>query len=492
MNIYGQVGWRAAAAVNPVSTPLLLDTYSGAAAAYSLRKLRTTYTGNAITVRRSSDNTSTDIGFDGNGNLDTTSLLSFVGANNISLYSEELDNAYWTKKSTTVTTNQTTAPDGTTTADLVSETTANDTHGISPNYVSTSFPAGTSWNISCYVKKGPGVNAPNTFGVGFQHGLGLDTTILFSFATGGSIDSNINANDSNVGSSMTSVGGGWYRCSVWGTVAISHSKVACGSFRFNNNSNTISSNAYIGKTDANIYIWGWQFSKGLNDTSVLTTQPYTKTTTTAAGNGFVSIWYDQTASGNNLTQATLTRQPAIVSAGSLITQSGKPALLFNSSLLQATRVFSTSNFSIFNTLSGNSGQSNAAWLNQHGGGVNVNRTVFIQPSDISSPYNKLKTFLNNGTAYNIISTNVVFDGTLKLINVTSDGSGNTNQWVNSTAEGSLTGVTWSPLNTNLNVGALGNATSYYTGYTNELVCYTTNQNTNRSGIESNIKNFYGL
>ena len=61
--------------------PLLLDTYTGAAVAYSLRKLRTLYSGNCVTVRRSSDNTSTNIGFDSNGNLDTTSLLSFVGVN---------------------------------------------------------------------------------------------------------------------------------------------------------------------------------------------------------------------------------------------------------------------------------------------------------------------------------------------------------------------------------------------------------------------------
>jgi hypothetical protein len=59
---------------------LLLDTYP-AAAAYSLRKLRTAYTGAAIRVRRSSDNTETDIGFVGN-DLDTASLLSFVGAGN--------------------------------------------------------------------------------------------------------------------------------------------------------------------------------------------------------------------------------------------------------------------------------------------------------------------------------------------------------------------------------------------------------------------------
>ena len=55
----------------------LLDTYSGAAAAYSLRKLRAAYTGSAIEVRRASDNTTQNIGFTALGALDTTSLTSF-------------------------------------------------------------------------------------------------------------------------------------------------------------------------------------------------------------------------------------------------------------------------------------------------------------------------------------------------------------------------------------------------------------------------------
>ena len=63
------------------SLPLLLDMYSGTIAAYSLRKLNTSYTGFALRVRRSSDNTSQDIGFI-NNELDTTSLLSFVGSGN--------------------------------------------------------------------------------------------------------------------------------------------------------------------------------------------------------------------------------------------------------------------------------------------------------------------------------------------------------------------------------------------------------------------------
>jgi hypothetical protein len=57
----------------------LLDLYPNAAVAYSLRRLRSGYTGNAIRVRRSSDNAEQDIGFVSNV-LDTASLLTFVGA----------------------------------------------------------------------------------------------------------------------------------------------------------------------------------------------------------------------------------------------------------------------------------------------------------------------------------------------------------------------------------------------------------------------------
>jgi hypothetical protein len=62
-------------------TPLLLDLYPSAAAAYSVRLLRTAYTGSAIRVRRSSDNTEQDIGFS-SGNLDTTALTTFCSGTN--------------------------------------------------------------------------------------------------------------------------------------------------------------------------------------------------------------------------------------------------------------------------------------------------------------------------------------------------------------------------------------------------------------------------
>jgi len=52
----------------------VLDTYTGAQIAYSFRKLRSAYSGNCIEVRRSSDNTTQNIGFVANV-LDEVSLF---------------------------------------------------------------------------------------------------------------------------------------------------------------------------------------------------------------------------------------------------------------------------------------------------------------------------------------------------------------------------------------------------------------------------------
>ena len=58
----------------------LLDTYGSAVVAYSLRKIESTYSGNVIRVRRSSDDAEQDIGLSGDS-LDTSALTTFVGAN---------------------------------------------------------------------------------------------------------------------------------------------------------------------------------------------------------------------------------------------------------------------------------------------------------------------------------------------------------------------------------------------------------------------------
>lgn len=61
-----------------------LDAYTtDLAGAWSVsRRLLTSHTGSLIRIRRSSDSTEQDIGFNGQGALDTAAIASFVGANN--------------------------------------------------------------------------------------------------------------------------------------------------------------------------------------------------------------------------------------------------------------------------------------------------------------------------------------------------------------------------------------------------------------------------
>ena len=65
------------------STPdKLLDTYTGAAAAYSVRLLDKDYTGSCMRIRRDSDDSEADIGFDSSGDLDTSAIATHCGSAN--------------------------------------------------------------------------------------------------------------------------------------------------------------------------------------------------------------------------------------------------------------------------------------------------------------------------------------------------------------------------------------------------------------------------
>lgn len=58
----------------------LLASFPSAAAAYSVRRLSKSYTGYCMRIRRTSDNSTIDIGFLGDGTLDTSAITTFIGA----------------------------------------------------------------------------------------------------------------------------------------------------------------------------------------------------------------------------------------------------------------------------------------------------------------------------------------------------------------------------------------------------------------------------
>lgn len=72
------------------------------ARAYALRRVKGGYAGNAITVRRSSDNAEQSFGFLGTDELDTASLLAFVGAGNgfVTTWFDQMGNSALTQTTT--------------------------------------------------------------------------------------------------------------------------------------------------------------------------------------------------------------------------------------------------------------------------------------------------------------------------------------------------------------------------------------------------------
>lgn len=74
-----------------------------AGAAYSVRRLRTDYTGPLLRVRRSNDNAEQDIGYDVNGRLDQSALTSFAGVNSafVTTWYDQSGNARHVSQATT-------------------------------------------------------------------------------------------------------------------------------------------------------------------------------------------------------------------------------------------------------------------------------------------------------------------------------------------------------------------------------------------------------
>lgn len=83
----------------------ILDLFPNAAAAYSLRQLRTSYQGPAIRVQRSSDDATQDIGFLENGDLDVSFMQLFVGFDDgriVTLYDQSINGLDIIQASTTL------------------------------------------------------------------------------------------------------------------------------------------------------------------------------------------------------------------------------------------------------------------------------------------------------------------------------------------------------------------------------------------------------
>jgi len=159
---------------------------------------------------------------------------------NLMLRSQELDNAAWTKDNCTATANAIAAPDGTVTADMITDGAS----GSPSLYLTASvtIAASVPHTASGYVKRG------NTDWIRFivQDGsFGNQTAVWFNLATGATTS----------GGTLTSVGNGWYRFSVTATIG----SATTAEYQINTAAASSSNTRVSGGT---YYLWGAQLSQG--------------------------------------------------------------------------------------------------------------------------------------------------------------------------------------------------------------------------------------
>jgi hypothetical protein len=206
---------------------------------------------------------------------------------NLLLYSEQFDNAGWSKSGSTITANTTVSPDGTTNADSLVEDGGISGHRIAQTYTGVS----TSTYTTTFFAKLSGRSWARVL-IDDNGGSGADAFFDLSSGVVGTVSAL--GVGSLVSASITPAGNGWYRCSL----TCKPSAVSTGSVRSyisGSTGNTVGT--YLGTNGlTSLFLYGAQLEAGAFATSYIFTVASTVTRAVdvalMTGTNF-SSWYNQ-------------------------------------------------------------------------------------------------------------------------------------------------------------------------------------------------------
>jgi len=305
-----------------------LDVVTGSAAAYSLRLLRTAYTGPCIRVRRSSDNVEADIGFTDAGDLDTVALLAFTGANSgfVTVWYDQSGSARHAIQTTAA--NQPRIVNAGVVQTLnglptVDQVTINGKlnipafSGMTSTIVSAVYAQATTnngfapWQLAGST---PVDNLPFTDGIAYA---GPFSTTRPTFSTWAAA-----ANELIIASAVqTGTALGISRNGTQnGTTATSIT------FTLPTTRTIFGGSSGTGFVSELIVMSAWDGGPTNRQRLERSQAAYFGVTHADPISGFVTAWYDQSGSGRNATQTTAANQPRIVNAGVVHTLNGRPTV----------------------------------------------------------------------------------------------------------------------------------------------------------------------
>jgi len=519
----------------------LLDSYGGAAAAYSVRRLSSSYEGSLIQVERASDNTTQDIGYDSNGDLDTAAIATFCSGTNCTVRTWYDQSSNGNDAVQTTQANQPTIYTGGAVILENGEAAMNLTDGQGftmtsaigagadkyPFLVHAADASDTSWSL--YAESVSGNVTPLAED-------GSTSTLLQSspydplnaiFKDGSALTLTtrdaLHANYVSAGQSLTTMhfegspgvailfnrnGGRNYTGTVQELIFYTSDQ---------------SSNRSGIETNINDYFGIYTpFTTGLLDDYGGAAAAYSlrRLSSTYTGplirvrrasdnaeqdisadiegnlntgalaafcsgtDGFVKTWYCQSGNGNDATQTTAANQPKIYdSSTGVVLENGEPALEFDGTsdqLSASVTIGSAAASTSFVVVNPDTISPNKRIYNMHDGATGDERNS----SFVNSQFN-----IYDGT--NGLTTGTTVAGTQYLITsrfVTGDGTIH----ANGTLQGTSASITQKAVNT-LSIGKQDvGATFYLDGNMQEFVLYASDQSSNRSGIETNINDFYNI
>ena len=226
----------------------------------------------------------------------------------------------------------------------------------------------------------------------------------------------------------------------------------------------------------------------------------------SGNDGFVETWYDQSGNGNNLTQATASKQPTIVTSGAINTRNSQPIIKFiqaNSTFLEIadSSMFPTGSsfaLTIFHALHikiasggrigmlGHNNSGNNAATNSYRFGTQSSRRVVVKFADASSTQALLQSGFYTDDTDSILTYQGALNGGTASLQAFNNGSSLSSNTI-STADQS-----YSPQADKILLGSRSTVDNFSDSEFFEVIAYDSDQLSNRSAIETNMNSHYSI